>query len=418
MSPESRERAQAFRGSDGVVCFGGIDWWYHNRGHSECQVMTRLAGEMPVLWINSIGLRAPAPGRTELPLRRYWRKLKSTLKGLRRDPDSGMWVYSPIFVPRYTPGWLRVNGRLLALQITLLRWLLGMRRPTVWVTPPTAVEPVERMRWAQIVFNRSDEFSQFPEADMAFIASLEKRMLALADRVLYTSHTLMTREAHLCRSAEYLGHGVDYDRFSAVRGPDGPSPLPEALAHLQRPIVGFYGALDDYVIDKDLLVALARRLAGRSDPGTLLIIGPRAMDTSALEAEPNLHYHGQIPYPEVPRYASSFDVAIMPWLANDWIESCNPIKLREYLAIGFPIVTTDFPELAPFRHLVEPATGHEAFLAAVERALEDHDPERVRRRRAAVRDATWEAITRRVSELISDGPAGCPEENRSGQTGD
>ena len=109
---------------DGVVAFGGIDWWYHNRGHSECQVMTRLASEMPVLWINSIGMRAPAPGKTELPWRRYMRKLKSTLKGLRRDPESGMWIYSPIFVPRYTDGWLRVNGVLLGLQITLLRWLL------------------------------------------------------------------------------------------------------------------------------------------------------------------------------------------------------------------------------------------------------------------------------------------------------
>ena len=57
--------------SDGVVCFAGVDWWYHNRGHSECQIMQRLAERVPVLWVNSIGMRLPAPGRSELVLHRY-----------------------------------------------------------------------------------------------------------------------------------------------------------------------------------------------------------------------------------------------------------------------------------------------------------------------------------------------------------
>ena len=74
--------ATANEPSDSIVAFGGIDWWYHNRGHSECQILKRLADEMPVLWINSIGMRAPSPGKTELPMNRYIRKLKSTLKDM------------------------------------------------------------------------------------------------------------------------------------------------------------------------------------------------------------------------------------------------------------------------------------------------------------------------------------------------
>src|SRR5689334_10431355 len=95
-SPDSAA-SSGRRISDGVVCFAGVDWWYHNRGHSECQIMRRLARRAPVLWVNSLGMRVPRPGRSDLLIRRYYRKLKSTLKGLRRDP-SGMWVYSPLFV--------------------------------------------------------------------------------------------------------------------------------------------------------------------------------------------------------------------------------------------------------------------------------------------------------------------------------
>ncbi len=390
--------ATAKKPSDSIVAFGGIDWWYHNRGHSECQILKRLAGEMPVLWINSIGMRAPSPGKTELPMKRYIRKFKSTLKGLRKDPESGMWIYSPIFVPRYTLPWLRFNGWFLSLQVRLIRMLLGMRNPTAWVTPPTAIEAVERMRWAQVVFNRSDDFSRFPEADTAFIASLEKRVIKRSDHVFYTSHALMEREAHLCNSYEYLGHGVDYDRFSTCRTAAEPGPLPDEIADLPRPIVGFYGALDDYTIDKELVIATARHI----HPATLLIIGPKAMDTTSVEAEPNVRYIGQIPYDDVPRYAGCFDVALMPWLMNEWIESSNPIKLREYLAVGFPIVTTQFPELAPFAGEVYAASNQREFLAGVDRALIERDPEAVHRRRAFVKNSTWDALSRRVAKLILD----------------
>ena len=63
--------------------------------------MRRLARRVPVLWVNSIGMRLPMPGKTEMMLARYARKLRSTLNGLRRDP-CGLWVYSPLFLPRYT----------------------------------------------------------------------------------------------------------------------------------------------------------------------------------------------------------------------------------------------------------------------------------------------------------------------------
>jgi hypothetical protein len=387
--------------ADGVVCFAGVDWWYHNRGHSECQIMKRLAATTTVLWINSIGMRAPALGRTELPLRRYGRKLRSTLKGLRRDAESGMWIYSPLFIPRYSSRWVEVNGRLLDWQVrALCRWL-GMRRPSAWITVPTAVGALERGRWTRTVFNRSDEFSRFPEADGAFIASLERRLLGQCDEVLYVNRDLMRRESGLCRSAEYLGHGVDFEHFAIPRSPDRADEVPAECRDLPRPVVGFYGALDDYLIDRPLLVKVARALPH----ATLLLIGPRAMDTAELEAEPNVRYLGPVPYERLPQFARLFDVGLMPWLNNGWVASCNPIKLKEYLALGFAVVSVDFPELAPYRHLVHAARTHDEFLDAVRRALatgpRDHG---VENRRQAVRHDSWAALAQRAARRLG---AGC-----------
>jgi glycosyltransferase involved in cell wall biosynthesis len=389
--------------ADGVVCFAGVDWWYHNRGHSECQVMRRLARTRKVLWINSIGMRMPRPGATELPLHRYLRKARSTLKGLRRDP-SGMWVYSPLFVPRYTEGALAWNGRLLAAQVRLLRRWIGIERPSVWVTVPTAAPALARGVWQRVVFNRSDDFAAFPEVTSPVIARLERELLERADRVLYVNRVLYERERRGLRHAELIDHGVDFDHFAGARplAAEPPKEAPPELGALPRPIVGFYGALDDYTVDLDLMIRTARAVPG----GTLLVIGPRQMEIGRLLAEPNVVYLGPIPYEALPAYAAQFDVGIMPWLRNEWIEACNPIKLKEYLALGFPVVTTRFPMLAPYEDVVLAADDAAGFVAQLGRALAARDVAGAEARRARVRDSSWAALSDQVAGWLGlDGGA-------------
>ena len=387
--------------ADGVVCYAALDWWYHNRGHSECQIMRRLARRVPVLWVNSIGMRLPTTGKTELTLARYARKLRSTLKGLRRDP-CGLWVYSPLFVPRYSPAAVELNGRLLDLQVRWLRRRIGIRRPSLFITMPTACAAAERSQYVRTVFNRADAFSEFPEVDSRLIAGLEARLLARADEVLYVSDVLFERERTRARRAHFLDHGVDFEHFASARSASGPCrPAPEAIADLPRPLIGFYGALDDYVIDLDLMVRVARAFP----KATLLVIGPKAMEIGRLLAEPNVCYLGPVPYEQLPEYAAHFNVGIMPWLQNEWIRGCNPIKLKEYLALGFPIVSMRFPQLASYEDLVHAVDDAGAFVSAVAAALATDDPAAAERRRASVRNASWDAIADRVGELLRLSPA-------------
>jgi glycosyltransferase involved in cell wall biosynthesis len=385
-------------GADGVVCFAGVDWWYHNRGHSECQIMRRLASSHKVLWINSIGMRMPRPGATELPVHRYVRKLRSTLKGLRRDA-SGMWVYSPLFLPRYTEAALAWNGRFLAAQVRMLRRWLGIERPSVWVTVPTAAPALARGSWERVVFNRSDDFSAFPEVTSPVIAKLERELLAKADRVLYVNRPLYERERDGLRHAELIDHGVDFEHFAGARPVPHQPPAggPLELRSLPRPIVGFYGALDDYTVDLDLMIRTARAVPH----GTLLVIGPRAMEIDRLLAEPNVVYLGPIAYENLPAYAAQFDVGIMPWLRNEWIEACNPIKLKEYLALGFPVVTTRFPMLEPYENLVLAAADPQGFLSQLGSALADRDLEGARARRERVRHSSWLALSEQVAVWLA-----------------
>ena len=103
------------------------------------------------------------------------------------------------------------------------------------------------------------------------------------------------------RRAAYLGHGVDYAHFASARPISGPAAVPESLGNLPRPIIGFYGALDDYT---DRPVADDQSGACVSD-ATLLVIGPKQMDIAALEAVPNVRYVGPVPVPRPARFAAA-----------------------------------------------------------------------------------------------------------------
>jgi glycosyltransferase involved in cell wall biosynthesis len=84
----------------------------------------------------------------------------------------------------------------------------------------------------------------------------------------------------------------------------------------------------------------------------------------------NVHWLGRRPYEEIPAYGSAFDVAIMPWVDTPWIHRSNPIKLKEYLALGLPVVSTEFAELDGYRDRVRTATDPARFVAAIRESLE------------------------------------------------
>jgi glycosyltransferase involved in cell wall biosynthesis len=98
--------------------------------------------------------------------------------------------------------------------------------------------------------------------------------------------------------------------------------------------------------DFDLLEDLARALP----QSTLLLIGPATSETaSALERLaqlPSVHWLGQKPYVELPRYVAAFDVGLIPYVSNAHTRSCFPLKVYEYLAAGKPAVASGLPELA------------------------------------------------------------------------
>jgi glycosyltransferase involved in cell wall biosynthesis len=84
-------------------------------------------------------------------------------------------------------------------------------------------------------------------------------------------------------------------------------------------------------------------------------------------------------------------VALLPVQQNPWTEAVNPLKLKEYLALGKPIVSRPFPELAKYSDVVYEANTPAEFAQCIEKAIGEDNAERVAQRRKRVEAASWDS---------------------------
>lgn len=279
--------------------------------------------------------------------------LRSAQRPLPDRPDYT--VMSPILFPFYSSAKARAfNAWFIRVQVQRQARKLGIENPHLILTLPTAWEVARKMQRSSLVYNRSDKHSGFTEVDNDLIVGLEQELIRKADRVLYCCRALMESETDLAGDrARFLDHGVDIKHF-ARRPPSG------AVTGLgiARPIIGFFGGLDDYVVDFDLIEYVARERPQYS----IVLIGLATLPLDRLKAHPNIHLLGYKPYEEIPTLGADFDISIMPYIDNDWTRWINPIKLKEYLLLGHEIVSARFGESQYYADYIHIAKSHKEFV--------------------------------------------------------
>jgi len=365
--------------SENIVCFAK-DW---DEDPTSCNhVMKALSRGHRVLWLNSVCARRPDFGSGR-DLRKIGRKLLAFLKGPRVVAPN-LWVYTPLVLPfPYTRAATLVNRWILRATVWLLRARLGMRDFQLWTFLPTTDAYIGVMGESVAVYYCTDEWSGFAHLDGQPVAAMERAVCAKADVVFTTSVPLRERKAVYNAETHLASHGVDHAHFA--RALDADTPIPTELRDLPRPIVGFFGLIESW-IDIDLLAHLA---ASRPE-WSIVLIGRAAADVSRLRPYPNVHLLGRRPYAELPGYAKAFDVAVCPFVLSELTRCINPIKLREYLSAGLPVVATAIPEAAAYARSCRLVRGSAAFVTACEDALREDSPELRRQRSDAMRHETWE----------------------------
>lgn len=370
-----------------IICIASNYWYDPTSKH---QVMNRLAKKNHVIWVNYHGSRRPTTSARDLSA--IGGKLRQIIQGPRRVHEN-LTVITPLVIP--LPGnepVARLNAQLLTRQIRQVLRTLPQRPTQLWSFAPDVDFLCGRFDETCVVYYCVDEFSQFSGYDVGAILAAERRLALQADLVLATSKKLLEAKRPISRRIEYMPHGVDVEHFGKAATNAGPAP--DDIAKLPRPRLGFWGLIQDWV-DIDLLATVARE---RPD-WSMVLIGETATDVSRISDLPNVHLLGRRPYEQLPAYARGLDVGLIPFHINQLTEAVNPIKLREYLASGLPVVSTPLPEVINYQNTINIANTVDEFIAACESAL-DESSEKRSVRQTAMQDESWDAKVETISELV------------------
>jgi len=375
-----------------IVCVAS-NWFEHPT--SKHHVMRILAERSHVLWVNYHASRRPA--LTGSDSRLIVQRLRAACRGRRRVAPA-IDVLSPLLLPLPACRLARrFNAGMMTRQLRAALRALPRRPMQLWLFTPDVPELIGRLRAERVIYYCVDDFAAFRGFDGALVSRLERQTLAGADVVIATSRPLYERLARLHANTHFVPHGVDFEHFAAAATAP-PEHVPEELRRLPRPVLGYLGLIADYV-DLELLAAVARQ---RPD-WSIVLVGAVRCSTAALATLPNVHLLGGRPYEKLPRYCRGFDVGLIPFRMNRLTYSANPIKLREYLAAGLPVVSTSLPEVLPYRPAVHSGATADEFIAACLSALARRTPRDAAARQALVRDESWRVRVAQLARIVQDG---------------
>jgi glycosyltransferase involved in cell wall biosynthesis len=382
----------ALTGRD-IVCVGFADWdaeLWTNQHH----LMSRLASENRVLFIESLGLRRPQlAGRDVKRIARRFRRGLAPPRSI-----DGLHTLSPLVLPFHSSRLVRaLNARILPALVKRAALKLGLKRPILWGYVPQAELLIETLDPSLIVYHCVDDVSAHERIDSDSFLAAERRFAARADLVLASAPKLAERMRTLSDHVLYAPNVADTDLFATALQEGEADP---AMTRLPAPRIVFTGAISAVKLDVELLLALARAHRDWS----LALVGPVGLgdpltDVSELSAEPNVHLLGTRAYEQLPAVLRAGDAGLIPYARNELTNSIFPMKVYEYLAAGLPVVATALPALADVQDVIA-APDHASFIASLERELAADDRVHREARSHRAREHSWQARLREIADAI------------------
>lgn len=369
----------------------GEDWG--GLPSSTQHLMKHIALERKILWVNSIGLRSPKLSRHDIhrALRKALRFFKTNKNTQSQTGPNikNLTVINPMTLPAPRKLWQRrLAAWLLRRQLLPLISQLKLNAPILWSSLPTAADLAGALQESAVVYYCGDDFSSLAGVDHDVITRHETRLVEKSDLIITASKSLCEKFPHA--KTRELSHGVDLSLFTK------PAPRAKDLPENDRPTAGFYGSLSSW-----LDIALLKYVVKVMPDWNFVFIGHESVDVSVLKAFDNTYFLGPRNHEALPGYSQHWQASLLPFRDTPQIRQCNPLKLKEYLAVKKPIVATPFPALSPYVDLIHCADTPEAFSQALAASLKTReDNSRAQSMVDAVSQMSWNNRAHTVSTWL------------------
>lgn len=371
-----------------LLCLSHLGWdfvWQRPQ-----HILSRLAQRYPVLYVNEPELSA-ASGQPYL-------------KQVADQDNVSAW--QPMFPDRrdVLENWRAVYVGLVQELLVRRQWAeqqglaLSLRRPLIlWFYTPVPYYFLDHFAADVVVYDVMDELANFKGAS-SDLREREAYLLGQADLVFTGGLSMYEARQHRHPDIHLFRSGVEAGHFAQALSPD--QEVAAQIAHLPRPILGYYGVIDER-IDLELL----RSLALNHPDWSIVMLGPvRKIEQAELPVAANIFYLGQQPYASLPAFLKGFDVCLMPFAINEATRYISPTKTLEYMAAHKPVVSTPVPDVERnWSDVVRIARGPAEFAAAIQQALAETEEQAARRALAEqvhLSRSSWDHIAAEMDRLL------------------
>ena len=282
------------------------------------------------------------------------------------------------------------------------------RCPLICTTPFYA--PLAERWKGPVVYYVTDLTAGYDGLHSGQVIALDRRMCKVAHSVCPNSNRLaeyLIRETDCAAAKITVVPNATRESNVAMEPLLAPEPLPEDIAHLNRPIAGVIGNLAgnmDWELLEPAIAATPWLTWVFVGPTTMPIREPEQAAARAriLSLGGRVHFTGPKSYGELQSYARCFDVAVLPYRKKEPTYSGSSTRFYEHLTACRPMIATrGFAELLekpPLLVLVDTSGEMQAELDAMRRKGFSDGMETVRWE--ASRHGTWEERVRTLTATL------------------
>ncbi len=217
------------------------------------------------------------------------------------------------------------------------------------------------------------------------------RYSRLTDGIIVTSDYLKEQKLPYNSKVATVKNGVDFELFNQAAKTNTTSE--------QRKKIGYIGSIDQR-FDLETVEFSVRNLPEFDFEFIGDVRNQEVKDV--LEKFSNVSFLPPVKPYEVPEILRHCDVGIIPYLCTEINKNVYPLKINEYLAVGVPVVITNFANLPEFADYVSFASSKEQFKNALLTETETDSLEKINQRINFACSNSWKSRANLFSEEIEN----------------
>lgn len=317
--------------------------------------------------------------------------------------NDNLTVYRKKILPKGAIPLIRTLNINLFMKPFLSKLQKNNKYDAVILTHPSQFAFLDKIKFkdTKIIYDCMDNYGAFTGAASSTIASAEALLVKRADFVIVSSnnlkHKLTENYPNEAKKFTVINNGVDMKTFTLNQTID--TKETEIVKANNRKKVAYIGTISDWVN-----ISMIYKLAKEMSNVDFYIVGPldRHINMDEYNDLDNMIFTGPQPYYTVPAIIKQMDVMIMPFVLNEVVESVNPVKIYEYLAMGKPVIATGYSETYQFANLIETYNTETEFAELLKNqlAINTDNPDLIEKRIAFASNNSWKQRANGFKKLI------------------